>query len=107
MAINPKYKFTNKQIPPQSVRSAALGVISVAGIIAVTILSFKNEGVAEVRYGVTVILAAVFSIIGLVLGVWSRMIKDVYYFWAYFGIAVNSLVLFFVIYLLGLGIMAM
>lgn len=107
MAKNRKYKFTNKQIPPQSVMSASLGIIGAAGSLIVTVLSFKNNGNAEIKFGLTIVLSMLFALTGLVLGIWSRMIKDVYYSLAYFGIGINSVVLLFGIYILGLGIMAM
>ncbi len=87
------YIFTNKEHPQKGIMSTVLGIISAVSVIMILYLSFQNNGAAEVRDGVAMLLALFFSIAGLVLGIASRMEPDKYYLFSYAGIVVNGLVL--------------
>ena len=99
------YKFTIKKISPWSVMSTVLGVISLVSMLLAVIFTFHNQGEARIGYGLTSILSLIFSGVGMGLGIKTRLEKDMYYIFANSGIAVNSLVLAFIIYILVLGIM--
>ena len=99
------YKFTIKKISPWSVMSTILVVISMVSMLLAVIFTFHNHGEARIGYGLTSILSLIFSGVGMGLGIKTRLEKDMYYIFANSGIAVNSLVLAFIIYILVLGIM--
>lgn len=99
------YKFTIKQISPWSVMSTILGIVSLFFMLLAVIMTFRNQGEARVSYGMTSILALIFSGIGMGLGIKTRLEKDMYYIFANAGIILNGLMLAFLIYILVLGIM--
>ena len=68
--------FTNKRHTDQAIMSAILGVISLASLGAVVFLSFRNNGVAETGFGFTGVLALVFSVVGVILGILSVRDKN-------------------------------
>ncbi|MBQ8245980.1 MAG: hypothetical protein IJZ42_02525 [Lachnospiraceae bacterium] len=98
------YKFTIKKISPWSVMSTILGAISLISMVLAIIFTFQNQGTAKPGYGLTAILALIFSGAGLVLGIRTRFEKDMYYIFANIGIALNGCMLAFLIYILVLGI---
>lgn len=98
------YKFTIKQISPWSVMSTILGAISLVSMILAVILTFRNHGEAKIGYGMSAILALLFSGTGLALGIKTRVERDMYYMFANAGIVLNGLMLLFLIYVLVLGI---
>ena len=85
------YIFTNKKNPPRAVMSTILGIISIAAIVIVIALTFRADGVAKRQYGTSVLLALIFSMVGVVLGVLSKMEKEMFYFFSYLGIVLNLL----------------
>ncbi|MBQ7766695.1 MAG: hypothetical protein IJ397_07630 [Lachnospiraceae bacterium] len=97
------YKFTIKKISPWSVMSTILGVITLFSMVLAIIFTFRNQGEAKVGYGLTSILALLFSGTGLGLGIKTRLEKDMYYIFANIGIILNVLMLGFMIYILVLG----
>ncbi len=65
MGIKKNYIFTNKRYSEKSVMSTILGLISLGALIAAVYFTFRAGGQAMVGYGVTGLLAAVFSLAGL------------------------------------------
>ncbi|MDD6733732.1 MAG: DUF6142 family protein [Lachnospiraceae bacterium] len=102
-----QYIFTNKKISPVSITSTAFGVIALVALCTAIFLSFKRGGDAPIGYGFTTIGSLMLSVAGLVLAVRSRLEKDMFYIFAYLGMGINVLNLFFIMYILGLGIMEM
>lgn len=87
------YIFTNKDHPQRAIMSTILGVISLTSIFLTLYFTLRDHGQAPLRYGFTVLMALLFSIVGLVLGILSRMEPDKFYFFSYLGMIINVLVL--------------
>lgn len=85
------YIFTDKKNPPRAVMSTILGTISITTIVLVIFLTFQAEGVAKRQYGTSLLLAMIFSLVGVVLGALSKTEKDRFYFFSYLGIILNLL----------------
>lgn len=104
MGIKKNYIFTNKRYSEKSIMSTILGLISLGAIFAAVYFTFLAGGEAMVGYGVTALLSAVFSIVGLVLGVLSRMEKDKFYLFSYIGIVTNFLAVLSIGYIVYAGV---
>lgn len=98
------YIFTAKKHPEKGIMSTILGVISMISIIAAVYLSYKNGGNAKPQYGAAVFLVMIFALIGITLGVLSRLEKDNYYLFPHLGIAFNFLALAMISFILYAGI---
>ena len=103
--VNPHYKFTNKTVPQIAILGVSLGVMSLVAIFLVILLTFRNGGEAKLSYGLTVVLAFIFSLAGMIFSVKARMMPDTYLFFSTFGIGINGVNIFLIIYILGRGIM--
>lgn len=104
MGIKKNYIFTNKRYSEKSIMSTILGLISLGAILAAVYFSFAAGGEAMVGYGVTALLAAIFSIVGMVLGIMSRLEKDRFYFFSYVGIVTNFLAVLSIGYIIYAGV---
>lgn len=93
MSRKPGYIFTNKRHSDKAVMSTILGIISSLSLFAVLYLTYAQKGDAPMGYGVTGLLIAIFSMIGLVLGVVTVREKDRYKFFPCLGIFFNLLAL--------------
>ena len=98
------YKFTNKTHPAKAVCSVMLACVSLLGVCAVVYLSFQGQGETKPGYGLTGLLAVIFSIIGEVLGVLSFRERDSFYVVSWVGTILNLIVLVGVGFLFSLGI---
>lgn len=87
------YVFTNKKNSNRAVMAVILGVISLVSLGIVVLLSYLNDGNAMISYGFTGLLAAVFSLVGLLLGVVTVQNRDYYRFFPALGILLNFLAL--------------
>lgn len=81
--------FTNKKHSDKAIMSTILGVISLVSLGIVTYLSYSQGGVMHGGYGVTGVLATVYSLIGLILGVLTLRDKDIYRFFPVLGTILN------------------
>ena len=88
-----RYVFTDKKHPEKGVMSAALGALSLFTVFYSVYLSFLNGGQAQTRYAAAVIFGMIYSIAGLVLGIISRMERDIFLLFPNLGIVLNSLAL--------------
>ncbi len=104
-AVNPHYKFTNKTVPLIVIFGLSLGVMSLLALLMTVILTFYRGGVAPFNYGITALVAFLFSAVGLFCCIKGRLMPDTYVFFSTLGMAVNGVNVFFIIYLLGRGIM--
>ena len=103
MNMKRNYIFTNKRYSEKSIMSAILGAISLGALIAAVYYTFLAGGEAMVGYGVTGLLAMIFSIVGLVLGVLSKLEKDKFYLISCFGIVTYALAVISIIYIIYIG----
>lgn len=87
------YIFTNKKNSNRAVMAVILGVISLASLGIVVFLSGLSGGSAKISYGFTGLLAAVFSLTGLLLGAVTIQNKDYYRLFPVLGILLNLLAL--------------
>ena len=75
----------------KGIMSTILGVLS-AGTMGCTIyLSYLHKGTASARYGAAAFLAALFMIIGFVLGIWSATEANKFRLFSVLGIIMNVL----------------
>lgn len=63
------YIFTNKKHSNRAIMSTILGGLSLVSLGIVTYLSYSQGGVMHGGYGVTGVLATIYSLIGLILGI--------------------------------------
>lgn len=103
MGFKKHYIFTNKNYSEKSIMSTILGVISLGALFAAVYFTFLAGGEAMVGYGVTGLLAAVFSVTGLILGIMSKLEKDRFYLFSYIGIVTNFLAIVSIGYMIYLG----
>ncbi len=96
--------FTDNRHPEKGVMSAILGCISVTALITAVVFTYNDGGQAQLRYAAAAMVAAVFSVAGLVLGIMSRMEKDIFKLFPNLGIVLNSLSIAFIIFILVLGL---
>lgn len=88
-----KYIFTNKDYSPQSIMSTILGLLDIAALVCIFFLTYQNNGVSLQRYGSSGLLITIFSFVGLIQGILSRMEPDRFYLFSYLGIMLNILAL--------------
>ena len=93
MKIRKNYIFTNKKNSKRAIMAVILGVISLVSLGTVVFLSGLSGGSAKISYGFTGLLAAVFSLVGLLLGVVTIQNKDYYRLFPSLGILLNFLAL--------------
>ena len=70
-----------------------LGVISNASLGIVIYLSYLSGGNAPISYGLTGLLAMLFSMVGLILGVLTVREKDIFKLFPVLGILLNLIAL--------------
>ena len=83
------YIFTNKKHSYKAIMAAILGIISLVSLGIVVYLTYLRDGQAQNGYGVTGLLAAVFSLAGLVLAIISFREKDNYMLFPWLGLLLN------------------
>ena len=102
--IRERYMFTDNRHPEKGIMSAVLGALSVITLSLAVLFSYQNGGQALVQYAAAAFVAAIFSCIGLVLGIRSRFEKDIFKFFPNIGIVLNFLSVAFIVFLLILGL---
>ncbi len=71
--------------------SVILGVISLAALVTAVFFAYRSGGEAAVKYGFTGVLATVFSLVGIVLGVLTACDRSYYRFFPVLGVVLNLL----------------
>lgn len=87
------YIFTNKKHSQKAIMSTILGIISMVSLIIVIFLTYLKAGNATKSYGLTGLLVTVFSLIGLILGLFSIKENDRFHLFQWIGILLNSILL--------------
>lgn len=98
------YIFTNKEHPQRGIMSSVLGIISAVSVVLALYFAYRDGGTARVQDGAALLLAALFSVAGLVLGILSKMEPDKYYFFPYLGMIMNAFVLLGIGFILFAGV---
>ncbi len=73
--------------------SVILGIISLMGLAAAVFLAYRSGGEAAVKSGFTGVLATVFSLAGMVLGVLTACNRSYYRLFPVLGIMLNLIAL--------------
>ena len=95
--------FTTKKHSEKAIMSMILGIISLLSMLVVIYLTFQNGGKTQKGYGLTGLFAAIYTLIGLVLGCVTLKDKGNYKLFPIIGIVLNGLVLIGIFFLLYLG----
>lgn len=93
MARKRNFIFTNKRHSEKAIMGTILGVISMVSLVIVVFLAYQKQGDVPVGYGMTGLLATIFSIIGLVLGGLTVRETDNYVFFSWMALILNGIVL--------------
>ena len=96
--------FTDNRHPEKGVMSTILGCISVGALACAVVFTYRDGGEAQLRYAAAALVAAIFSVIGFVLGIMSRFERDIFKLFPNLGIILNLLSIIFVVFLLVLGL---
>lgn len=83
------YIFTNRRHSKRAIMATILGIISNSSLVIVLYLSYLSGGAVPLSYGLTGLLAAVFSMTGLILGVVAVRDKDTFKFFPVVGTLLN------------------
>ena len=97
------YKFTNRKHSERAIMSTILGIISTGSIAIVIYLSYLKAGAAPISYGLTGLLAAIFSIVGLILGLLTVQERERFLLFPILGIVLNLAALGILVFLVQLG----
>lgn len=91
MARSKGYIFTNKKHSERGIMSTILGVLANITLGTAVYLSYLNKGAVSARYGAAALLAVIFMITGIILGLWSVTEREKFKLFTVLGIAVNVL----------------
>ena len=98
-----KYIFTNRKHTKKGIMATILGVISNIAVFLAVYFTYMSGGAAPINYGVSILLALIFSVTGFVIAMISRFEKDFFYFFSYLGIVINVLPIVTIVVLLYAG----
>ena len=101
--IKERYVFSDYRHPEKGIMSAILGCLSVGTFAAAVLFTYRNGGQALVKYAAAAIVAAVFSVAGLILGIVAATEKNIFHFFPNLGIVLNSIGIVFTALILVLG----
>lgn len=94
MFLKKDFIFTNKDHPKKGIMSSILGILSIVTFITAVYLSYRGKGESSARYGAAGVLASVFMLVGLGLGIYSCTEKDRFRFFPILGIILNGAAFF-------------
>ena len=102
--VRDRYMFTDNRHPEKGIMSAILGAVSVGAIVTAVVFTYRDGGQAQLRYAAAALVAAIFSVVGLILGIMSRFERDIFKLFPNLGIILNLLSIIFVVFILVLGL---
>lgn len=85
------YIFTDKKNPKWGIMASVLGLIATVSICIAVYFTYLDKGAARMQYGAAVLLAMIYAITGLVLGIRSLMEKDIFRMFPILGIVLSLL----------------
>ena len=85
------YIFTNKVHSQKGIMSTILGLLSLITLGTAVYFSYLHKGEPSVRLATAALLASVFMVIGLVLGVFSVKEQEKFWLFRILGIVMNVL----------------
>ena len=88
-----RFIFTDRKHPWRGVFSVLIGIMSLIAVAASVLLTYRSQEEATGPYAVGVILALVYALCGLIMGILAGRERDIYAFFPRTGIIVNSLAL--------------
>ncbi|MBE5866514.1 MAG: hypothetical protein E7292_09955 [Lachnospiraceae bacterium] len=95
--------FTNKKHSERAIMATILGLISNASIGIVIYLTYLKGGDAPISYGLTGLLATIFSVVGLILGILTAQEKEMFQLFPILGILLNLIALGIMMFVVQLG----
>ncbi len=104
MGKRKNFIFTNKKHSERAIMGTILGVISLVSMGIVIFLSYQKNGETPVSYGLTGLLATIFSMIGLILGILTLQEKENFRLFPWLSTILNVLVLSVMGFLLYAGV---
>lgn len=90
MAGNRRFIFTDKKHSKKGIMSTILGCLSAGTLGTAVYFSYINGGISSQRYGAAALLAVIFMLIGLVMGIWSVTEKGKFKLFPILGIVMNT-----------------
>ena len=87
------YIYTNKENPTGGIMAAILGLLSLVTLGLIIRYSFIQEGLIPARQAGAMLLAGLFSLVGLTLAILALAAKDKYRRFPIIGLALNGLAL--------------
>lgn len=96
--------FTNKKHSEKAIMGTILGMISLVSLGIVIFLSYQKNGETPVSYGLTGLLATIFSMIGLIIGILTLQEKENFRLFPWLGTILNMLSLAVIGVLLYVGV---
>lgn len=81
--------FTDKKHSNRAIMATILGIISLASLAYLLFVSYRNGGNVETGHGAAALLAAIYAVIGLVLGLAAIQVKEYYRIFPVLGILLN------------------
>lgn len=95
--------FTNKRHTRRGIMSTILGIISLSSLVLAIYQTYRAGGQAGLNMGVVGGVSLLFAIIGIVLGIMGKLEEERFLLFAYLGILLNVIVLFFISMILYAG----
>ncbi len=103
MSRKNSYMFTNKQHTQKGIMATILGVISLATLLYMIVMSYLSGGNIPQQYGAVALLVTIFSLTGIVIAAISKTERDKYYLFSYLGLTFNVLAVIIVSVILYAG----
>lgn len=85
------YIFTNKEHTEKGIMSTILGILANVTLGCAVYQSYLGGGVSSPRHGAAALLAIIFMVVGMILGIWSTTEKEKFKLFTVLGITVNVL----------------
>ena len=91
MSQKKNYMFTNRRHSGKAIMSTVFGVLCTASLAVVVVLSYFQSGDIPAGYGFTGLFAALFSLVGMLLGVLALREADRFKLYGWLGILLNGI----------------